>query len=85
MYNFVFQILTENSNVLNDEKNWGDLVLAKSWDTALIRVNVAATYDTDPLVDSLLSLYPHAIGEESISIVPVEDVDWITKVRTVGY
>ena len=55
-------------------------MLAKSWDTALIRVNVAATYDTDPLVDSLLSLYPHAIGEESISIVPVEDVDWITKV-----
>ena len=40
------------------------------------------TFDTDMLTEVLLSTYPDGqITQENINIIPVEDVDWVSKIQ----
>lgn len=73
--------MTEKTSILNDEERWGDLVKIKSWEAALIRANVPSTFDTNILTDVLLSTYPSQITIENINIIPIDDIDWVSKVQ----
>lgn len=47
------EVETERPEVLNDEKQWADLVKTKSWSTAVLRATVPASFDCSGLLEGL--------------------------------
>lgn len=78
------EVETENTEYLNDESHWLDLVKTKSWAKALLRANFPATFDIDGIIDILNVSYGQDDGStpfESIAVEPVADIDWVSHVQ----
>jgi ribosomal protein L11 methyltransferase len=73
------EVVTEKDDILNDEKNWLDLVKTKSWATAVLKANVASSFDVQGLASIVRSIYnEHPI---EIKLDDVEDKDWVSYVQ----
>ena len=70
---------SENPDVLNDERRWGDLQKTKSWATALLRANFPSSFDAAGLSEILAAAYPGQAFE--MEVIPVADKDWVSEVQ----
>ena len=70
---------SENPDVLNDERRWGDLQKTKSWATALLRANFPSSFDAAGLSEILAAAYPGQAFETEV--IPVADKDWVSEVQ----
>jgi ribosomal protein L11 methyltransferase len=65
--------------VLNDEKQWSDLVKIKSWATAVLKAIVPSSFDTQSLVNIVREVYP--TNHFDVRTEPLQDRDWIMYVQ----
>jgi ribosomal protein L11 methyltransferase len=66
-------------DIINDQSKWVDLIRTKSWDTALLRANFPASYNSEGLTDILEVAFPDVDFE--FVVVDVEDKDWVSDVQ----
>lgn len=77
------EVESERSEVLNDEKQWGDLIKTRSWAFALLRATVPATFDSDTLALILRDTYPDTVLD--IRIETLDNRDWVSHVQQVWH
>ena len=66
-------------DIINDQSKWADLIRTKSWDTALLRANFPASYNSEGLTDILEVAFPDVDFE--FVVVDIEDKDWVSDVQ----
>ena len=73
------EVISEIEGRMNDEKNWEDLQKTRNWEQALLRANVANTFDIEGVKDILAVSYPeHAFD---VTVTDVIDKDWVLSVQ----
>lgn len=73
------EVETEKPHVLNEETHWQDLAKTRSWAKAVLRANVASSFNKAGLQSLLELTYPQI--QFDVQTRDVEVIDWVQHVQ----